>query len=211
MVKCVSACRVILTAALGLPAVFLTATSVLAGSLQIAELGQDRVSVEVVDTSLDEVIDRLGQAYGFQVERIGDEQPREPMSGSFQGPLKSVLERMLQAENHIIQTSPRTASGVARVSLYSGAGVAQPTGSAQPQNAGSGAGGPQPLSRKAAPVAAVQPRAPVAQPYATVQPLAPTSVASAASARATAPSLRPQTTSSVPDPAQRPRRGGIVN
>lgn len=195
MRRSIAAAWLLLVAVLALSVPHFGTTRAEAGSVEIAELGQDRIRVEIVDTSIDEVVDRLARAYGFLVERIGDTEPREAVSGSFQGSLKSILERVLRTENHIIQTSSRAASGIARVSLYSGAGNTDGARAVQPPAAGED--GPRPLPRTGVPAA--RPRPTAAQAYAIAQPAprasTPATVAGAPVVAATG----------------RSRRGGIVD
>ena len=181
------------------------------GSMKISDIGKGQISVEVVEMSLDDVLDRLGQTYGFRVERLGEAQPRDMMSGRFDGRLTAVIARVLQNENHMVLTSAAAASGIARVSIYSSAASVQTAIAAQPQSASSSQSGPQPLSRQIAPpVAAAAPRAAAAQPYATMQSPARPVTANAAQTRSSQTQQRSQPTAVTVTP-QQPRRGGTVN
>lgn len=180
-------------------------------SIRLAEGTGGRVVLDVDDATLDQVIDHLGRQYGFRVERLGDAELSEPVSGHFEGPLASVLSRLLQNENHSIVTSLHAASSIARVAIYS-AGTAQVAGAGSPQHGAplsQPQGQPKPLSRA---IITPQPGAgaPATKPANAASPQTRSRPVGGTAQTAAEPALKPQTTSGSPDPVLR-RRGGLVN
>ena len=186
---------------------FLVGPGGAAANVQISNLGKGQISVDVVDASLDEVLNQIGSLYGFKVERIGNAAPSDTMSGRFDGTLAGVVARVLQSENHSIVTSSTAPSGIVRVSLYSSGPAVQAAAPNQQQFASTAGGGPQPLSRL---VPAPQPAAarapPVAQPYTTL----PSATRSAATTSAPRGLVLQQPVSAPAEALQR-RRGGVIN
>jgi hypothetical protein len=146
-------------------AFFASSTALRAGTISV-EKDDGRFVVDVHDAPIDEVLERLGEAAGFDVERPGD--PSDVVvSGRFHGTLGRVIGTMLQNENYLILHSPASKGGIALVQLLGSVGPAIQTADATPTAAGvtpstvSPANMPMPIPLPREVIAPIAPAAPV--------------------------------------------------
>ena len=78
----------------------------------------NRVTIEATDAGIDEVLTRLGEAHGFQLQVPANAANFDSVSGRFEGSLRSVLSRLLDNESHMIVHSATAKSGIARIVLF---------------------------------------------------------------------------------------------
>ena len=95
---------------------YLWPAAALAGSVTVNE-EQGKLSIETVDTSIDELLSQIAQSQKFQIVRMGAA-PDEKISGHFSGSVNEVMARILQNENHVIVHSEKAKAGIARVVLF---------------------------------------------------------------------------------------------
>ena len=137
-------------------------TGAAAGTVTLERTAGGRISIVADDASLDEVLATLSKAYAFKVDRLGYRLDSEPLTGRFDGSVRTVLTRLLQDENHIIQNSARAKAGIASISIYS---------AVRPQNSGPNLARPAPTPVPLRPVTLAP--APIVTPKAVQRPLRP--------------------------------------
>ena len=147
-------------------AAFLLPAVAAAGTVTVSE-DQGGLSVDTVDSPIDEILAQIAQTQEFQIVRMGPA-PDEKLSGQFSGSLGVVIARLLQNENHLIVHSAKAKAGIARIVLFGPPGKSDAAPNSAPLAVaarGRGAAGlsPQPLSREV-----IAPSAPAAPP----QPIA---------------------------------------
>ncbi len=128
---------------------FLTAIASLAlagGALAEVAISKEEaganVVVEAKNATVDEVLEKLGEQYGFKTERTGGADAQR-ISGRYAGPIDTVLARVLRGEGHLIERSPEAPTGIVRIVVFgSGQGgqtaVAQRQGRYRPTQANTG-------------------------------------------------------------------------
>jgi hypothetical protein len=73
------------------------------------------LTIEADNASIDDVLNQIGEANGFEVTRNGAGEP-SVVSGQYEGTIKSVVSNILKRENHMIVYSP--VGGISRIILY---------------------------------------------------------------------------------------------
>ena len=105
-------------------AAYLLPPAAQAGSVEVAA-ADGRVTVAATEASVDDILSKLGQAHEFKIERLGKGPKPYTLSGRFEGPLDTVLSRILHKESHGIQYSTNSNGGIVRVVLYGPGSPAQ--------------------------------------------------------------------------------------
>ncbi|MBU2533415.1 MAG: hypothetical protein KKB37_11785 [Alphaproteobacteria bacterium] len=72
--------------------------------------GASNVAVSSDGATLVEIVVSLGNKYGFAVEVIGDP-PGRRVHGSYEGPLETVVQRLLRHENFVLIREPDPPTG----------------------------------------------------------------------------------------------------
>ena len=87
---------------------------------------KDTVIIDANRSSIDDVLNQISDAYGFNVTRDGRGEPYM-VSGKYEGPMQNVLLDILTHENHMIVFSSETGE-ISRIVLYGASkGTAIPT------------------------------------------------------------------------------------
>ena len=92
-------------------------TPLLAGSISVKmDKLNDSLMIDAENASIDDVLNEIRSANGFEVTRNGRGEP-SVVSGQYEGPIESVVLRILRRENHMIVFSGDT-GGISRIVLY---------------------------------------------------------------------------------------------
>lgn len=75
------------------------------------------ISVAVKGATVEQVLDTLAKKKTFSIERIGSDFESGQINRSFSGPVRSVVEQLLEHENHLIYVNVRSRE-VERVVIY---------------------------------------------------------------------------------------------
>ncbi len=100
------------------------ATVASAGTVKIEQQADRSITVTVEDSTIAEVVGKLGETYGFRLDqkgaRLADATRDEAHSvdGRYQGSLRAVLDRLLTKESYFIEHVRESRSGIARVVIY---------------------------------------------------------------------------------------------
>jgi hypothetical protein len=95
-----------------------------AGTIAIAEGENSTIVVTADNATVDEMLDALGQRFGFTVERVAPELNRKVFSGRFVGEPERLIDQMLRGVSHILVQSEDALVGIERVLLV---GSSEPT------------------------------------------------------------------------------------
>jgi hypothetical protein len=92
-------------------------TPLFAGSISVKmDKLNDSLMIDAENASIDDVLNEIRSANGFEVTRNGRGEP-SVVSGQYEGPIESVVLRILRRENHMIVFSGDT-GGISRIVLY---------------------------------------------------------------------------------------------
>ena len=97
-------------------AMLIVPLAVAAGTVTIDNTAGE-IAIEANSATIDEVLTRIGEHQGFEVERLGLA-PSVAMSGRFSGTTGEVVSRILQHESHMIVHSATAQAGIARIILF---------------------------------------------------------------------------------------------
>ena len=87
-----------------------------AGSVSIiGEAQGDRLEIKVENASTADVLQRLGERFGFKVQGLRKAKSGGKFSVTLTGTLKTILERLLRNRNHMIEQSFENDSAILRV------------------------------------------------------------------------------------------------
>lgn len=89
-----------------------------AGTVTVeADQASGKLVVEAHDVTIEEVLVRLSTSQNFEIERVGDVSNKRTGTYHFNGTLKSILDRLLQHESHLVVTAAGP-HPIQRVVLY---------------------------------------------------------------------------------------------
>ena len=87
-----------------------------AGSVSISGEAQgDRLQIKVENASTADVLQRLGERFGFKVQGLRKAKSGGEFSATFTGTLRTILERLLRNRNHKIEQSFENDSAISGV------------------------------------------------------------------------------------------------
>jgi hypothetical protein len=157
----------ILLVATGMAAALLPACAANAGTVTV-EATLDQMTVDAKEASLDEILERIGEAEGFRIERVGSASNPGPITARFEGAFHGVLARVLHNESHMIVHSATAKAGIASIVLF-GTGAAtlpQRVAAARTRSAATASAQPRPLAREV--ISPSQPQPPLARTRSTM-------------------------------------------
>ena len=100
-----------------------------AGTVSVEASGGQRIlTVTVTDAPVEQVLRRLSEIRPFKIDTVGGAFDPTPLTNTFTGSLSSVIEQLLDHENHLIYTNARSRE-VERIVVF---GADAPDLSAQP-------------------------------------------------------------------------------
>ena len=119
--------------------------------------GGGLIIIDATDAGIEEILTKLGEAQGFQLQLPGKIPETVAVSGRFQGSLRGVLTRILHNESYMLVHSSKAQAGIERLVLF---------GDGNEPSAAPAAGAPA----RAAPVPAAAARRSSTAAVASVQP-----------------------------------------
>jgi hypothetical protein len=119
-------------------AVCMAASPAVAQAANVTVSGEDprsSITVTIEDATIDFVIEKLRDTYGFDVSGLSTETRGDPQTMTVSGTLRSVLERLLRNWNHVIVASQDNKTGIAKVMIVNSNYGASPATAAKSDDA----------------------------------------------------------------------------
>ena len=88
-----------------------------AGAVSIVEVERDVFEIDYADSTVDDVLNTMGERFGFAVERVSPESPRRLISGRFIGNADQIVTRILRGHGHVVIRAIDVHFGIQRILL----------------------------------------------------------------------------------------------
>lgn len=87
------------------------------GTVSIVAVERDVFEIDFDNSTVDDVLNGLGERFGFTVERVSPESTRELISGRFTGNSDQIVARVLRGQGNVVIRASDSPAGIKRILL----------------------------------------------------------------------------------------------